>query len=208
MIPIRWGSFFLLWILMMAFHLILYFGSQFLEGEPHVIGSEADRRIPFLPGFIYVYSSWFVLLFGIPLLLNIVSPELSIKYMLAHSIDQLLSNVTYLIYPTTFQRPEPPKKGLTGFCICKVYGANHRFLNCAPSVHCSVSFLFALAALAAPLPVWLQIVVCVWALAIVASTLFVKQHMIIDAITALPAALISWLLAGLFNCEAIAAKFI
>ena len=58
-----------------------------------------------------------MLLLGVPALLNIVAPELCLKYMLAHSIDQLLSNIIYLIYPTTFERPVPPKKGLTGFVI-------------------------------------------------------------------------------------------
>ena len=158
------------------------------------------------------FSFWDALIFycslGVPALLNIVAPELCLKYMLAHSIDQLLSNIIYLIYPTTFERPVPPKKGLTGFVIGTVYGANHRFLNCAPSVHCSVSFLFAFAALAAPmLPLWLRLVIVVWSLAIVASTMLVKQHMVIDAVTALPAAAVCWLLAGLVNFSSLAAKF-
>ena len=107
----------------MVFHLVTYFGSQYLEGEPHTVGGSLDERIPFHPGWIYIYSSWFVLLLGVPALLNIVAPELCLKYMLAHSIDQLLSNIIYLIYPTTFERPVPPKKGLTGFVIGTVYGA-------------------------------------------------------------------------------------
>ena len=208
MVLIRWDVFFLLWAGMMVFHLVTYFGSQYLEGEPHTVGGSLDERIPFHPGWIYIYSSWFVLLLGVPALLNIVAPELCLKYMLAHSIDQLLSNIIYLIYPTTFERPVPPKKGLTGFVIGTVYGANHRFLNCAPSVHCSVSFLFAFAALAAPmLPLWLRLVIVVWSLAIVASTMLVKQHMVIDAVTALPAAAVCWLLAGLVNFSSLAAKF-
>ena len=207
MVFIRWGVFFLLWAGMMVFHLAAYFGSQFLEGEPHTVGSALDERIPFRPGWIYVYSSWFALLFGVPLLLNIAAPELCLKYMLAHCIDQLLSNVIYLIYPTTFERPVPPKDGLTGFVIGTVYSANHRFLNCAPSVHCSVSFLFAFAALAASmLPLWLRLVIVVWSLTIVASTLFVKQHKIIDAVTALPTAVVCWLLAGLADFSSLAAK--
>lgn len=123
MVLIRWDVFFLLWAGMMVFHLVTYFGSQYLEGEPHTVGGALDERIPFHPGWIYIYSSWFVLLLGVPALLNIVAPELCLKYMLAHSIDQLLSNIIYLIYPTTFERPVPPKKGLTGFVIGTVYGA-------------------------------------------------------------------------------------
>ena len=61
---------------------------------------------------------------------------------------------------------------------------------------------------AAPmLPLWLRLVIVVWSLAIVASTMLVKQHMVIDAVTALPAAAVCWLLAGLVNFSSLAAKF-
>lgn len=66
MVLIRWGVFFLLWAGMMVFHLVTYFGSQYLEGEPHTVGGALDERIPFHPGWIYIYSSWFVLLLGVP----------------------------------------------------------------------------------------------------------------------------------------------
>ena len=66
MVLIRWDFFFLLWAGMMVFHLVTYFGSQYLEGEPHTVGGALDERIPFHPGWIYIYSSWFVLLLGVP----------------------------------------------------------------------------------------------------------------------------------------------
>ena len=69
MVLIRWDVFFLLWAGMMVFHLVTYFGSQYLEGEPHTVGGALDERIPFHPGWIYIYSSWFVLLLGVPALL-------------------------------------------------------------------------------------------------------------------------------------------
>mgnify|MGYP002466433545 FL=1 len=65
MVLIRWDVFFLLWAGMMVFHLVTYFGSQYLEGEPHTVGGALDERIPFHPGWIYIYSSWFVLLLGV-----------------------------------------------------------------------------------------------------------------------------------------------
>ena len=65
----------------------------------------------------------------------------------------------------------------------------------------------AFAALAASmLPLWLRLVIVVWSLTIVASTLFVKQHKIIDAVTALPTAVVCWLLAGLADFSSLAAK--
>ena len=54
MVLIRWGVFFLLWAGMMVFHLVTYFGSQYLEGEPHTVGGALDERIPFHPGWMYI----------------------------------------------------------------------------------------------------------------------------------------------------------
>ena len=75
MVLIRWDVFFLLWAGMMVFHLVTYFGSQYLEGEPHTVGGALDERIPFHPGWIYIYSSWFVLLLGVPAMVATASPE-------------------------------------------------------------------------------------------------------------------------------------
>ena len=111
MVLIRWDVFFLLWAGMMVFHLVTYFGSQYLEGEPHTVGGALDERIPVHPGWIYIYSSWFVLLLGVPALLNIVAPELCLKYMLAHSIDQLLSNIIYLSTRRRLNAPYRRRRG-------------------------------------------------------------------------------------------------
>ena len=53
----------------MALHLFLYFGSQYWEGEPHTVGCRLDERIPVVPGFIYIYCSWFLMLVLVPLVL-------------------------------------------------------------------------------------------------------------------------------------------
>ena len=181
-----------------SWHLILYFGSQYLEGEPHTVGWRIDERIPFRPGFVYIYCSWFPLLVLVPVLLYFFDPVICGRYLLAYMLDNLVSVIVFLLWPTTFVRPAPPKKGITGFAMRCVYGCNHRFLNCAPSVHCSVSLLVFFAMLAAPaVPAALRLTLGALSLAIVCSTLLVKQHVLIDVLTAVPTALLCALAAAL-----------
>lgn len=194
----RTSQFLWLWAAVTAFHLITYFGSQYLEGEPRTVGWRLDERIPFLPGFVYVYCSWFPLLFFVPALLCRYSPALCLRYFIANVLDLGLSTVVFLLVPTTFQRPALTGRGFTHFVMKTVYSSNHRFLNCAPSVHCSVSLLVFFAMLAAPaVPAALRLTLGALSLAIVCSTLLVKQHVLIDVLTAVPTALLCALAAAL-----------
>jgi len=192
------SRFFPVWGSLVAFQVITYLGSQYLEGEPRTVGWKIDERIPFCPGFIYIYCSWYALLLVVPLLLNAYDSPLCCRYFAALLFDLIVSFVIYLIVPTTFQRPTLSGKGLTQFVMRKIYGANHRFLNCAPSLHCSAAMLFAICMFSCPalppVPRWF---IAALSLAIVASTMLVKQHVLVDMLTAIPTILICWLLSGL-----------
>ena len=197
--------FLLCWLVCMTLHLFLYFGSQYWEGEPHTVGWRLDERIPVVPGFIYIYCSWFLMLVLVPLALYRADPVTALRYLLADVFDQFISFAVFMLYPTTFDRPAPAGKGLTHLLFRIVYGANHRFLNCIPSVHCSASMLFILAALRCPLlPGWQLAAIAIMALLIIVSTVLVKQHMLIDVLTAVPTAVLAWWLSGLPNVAALA----
>ena len=197
-----WGS-------VTLFHLVTYFGSQFLEGEPRTVGWKIDARIPFCPGFVYIYCSWFPLLFFVPVLLNVYDSALCGRYFAAMVFDLAVSTVIYLLVPTTFDRPEITAKGLTGFAIRKVYGANHRFLNCAPSLHCSAAMLFAICMVCCgAMPFVLRGILFLLSLGIVASTVLVKQHVLVDVLTAIPTIAVCWVLSGLPCITALIEKLI
>lgn len=205
MIIIKISVFLIVWSIVIAYHIITYFGSQFIEGSPHTVGWAIDNHIPFYPGFIYVYCSWFILLFIVPFVLNKFDTTSCYQYFIANIFDLTISTIVFLLFPTTFQRPTLSGKGLTYFFMRKVYGANHRFLNCAPSVHCSISFLFIIVMLRSTIiPPIIRIPVILLSFGIVISTMLVKQHVLLDVLTAIPVALISWLLSGLINITKIA----
>ena len=186
----------------LAWHQILYFGSQYLEGEPRTVGWPIDRKIPFVPGFVYVYCSWFFLLALVPGLLFLHDTALCARYFAANVLDLTVSTAAFVPGPTAFQRPALRVAVLTGGGPRTVYRCNHRFLNCAPSVHCSLSFLFLFSMLACPaVPAGARLGIGLLSLLIVCATMLVKQHVLLDAITALPTALACWFAAELFPLD-------
>ena len=175
-------------ILLLGLQTLLYFGVEAFEGKPHNVAKKIDGHIPFVPAFVYIYVLWFPLIFLFPLALFRANPMAYARYQTAILLDIALSLVCYLVYPTSFVRPEASDT-VSGRAMKLVFRGSYKGLNCAPSMHCSMCYLvlhfvgatpglpFAVAAIAVPV-----------ALGIVVSTLFTKQHVMIDALTALPLA--------------------
>ena len=175
-------------ILLLGLQTLLYFGVEAFEGKPHNVAKKIDGHIPFVPAFVYIYVLWFPLILLFPLALFQANPMAYARYQTAILLDIALSLVCYLVYPTSFARPEAPDT-VSGRAMKLVFRGSYKGLNCAPSMHCSMCYLvlhfvgatpglpFAVAAIAVPV-----------ALGIVISTLFTKQHVVIDALTALPLA--------------------
>lgn len=174
--------------LLLGLQTLLYFGVEAFEGKPHNVAKKIDGHIPFVPAFVYIYVLWFPLILLFPLALFRADPMAYARYQTAILLDIALSLVCYLVYPTSFARPEAPDT-VSGQAMRLVFRGSYKGLNCAPSMHCSMCYLvlhfvgatpglpFAVAAIAVPV-----------ALGIVISTLFTKQHVVIDALTALPLA--------------------
>jgi len=176
-----------------AFHFLSYFGCELLEKNPHTVGWKIDEKIPLLPGFIYIYISWIPMLALTPLLLFYFSDAVFIRYIIAWILDLILSCMIFLAYPTTFVHPKPSQKGLTGFVFKLVYSGSFRYLNSAPSLHCSMALLYIFSVCACPgLPLILKVILSAYSLLIICSTLFVKQHVLVDVVTAAPVAVICW----------------
>ena len=175
-------------IFILGLQTLLYFGVEAFEGKPHNVAKKIDGHIPFVPAFVYIYVLWFPLILLFPLALFQADPMAYARYQTAIILDIALSLLCYLVYPTSFARPEAPNT-VSGRAMKLVFRGSYKGLNCAPSMHCSMCYLvlhfvgstpglpLAVAAIAAPI-----------ALGIVISTLFTKQHVVIDALSAIPLA--------------------
>lgn len=163
---------------------------QRLQGEFHDMSRGIDRKIPLVPQAVYIYCLWYPLIFLYPLYVFGCSQSAWTAYILAILLDVGFSLVIYVLYPTSFTRPEPDAESLSGKILRLLYFANYKGLNCMPSMHCSQCFVILLSALSCYLsgimPAAAAAAVIILSLMIVLSTVLIKQHVLLDAVTALP----------------------
>lgn len=183
-----WMQVLLAELVILGLQTVLYFGVEAIEGKPHMVARKIDGHIPFVPAFVFVYVLWFPLIALFPLALFAANPAVYVRYQTAILLDILLSLCCYLLYPTTFTRPRAPET-FSGKVMQLVFRGSYKGLNCAPSMHCSMCYLVLhFAGSTAGLPAVMAAVAALVALGIVVSTLFTKQHVVTDVLTALPLA--------------------
>lgn len=185
--------------ILLALQTLLYFGCEFFQSKIHDVKRPVDDKIPFLPWTVLPYCFWFPMIVFYPLIVFRTDPHSYCGYLTTMVMEIVLSIVCYLIYPTSFQRPVPPD-GFWGKFMKFVYHSSYRWLNCAPSLHCSSCFLvICVSFTCAGMSLWVRGFTVSIAIMIVLSTLTTKQHTLIDVLTAVPLFLISRILGNLLT---------
>lgn len=149
----------------------------------YIIYCPLDDMIPFCEWFLIPYASWFILLLGAPVYFLLTSKQdfLKVTFIMFNGMTFCL--LMYLLFPNGLQlRPEITGDNL--LCqIAKVLYSIDTPTNVCPSIHVSSS-------VAAGIVVWrsdrlknrhrFRILSTIWVILICLSTLFVKQHSVID----------------------------
>ena len=169
---------------LLVFQIIMYFGCEYFQSGFHDVKRDIDDKIPFVEWSVLVYVLWFPLIALFPIALFYVNEEAYVFYITAMFMEVVLSVICYMIYQTTFKRPEPSDK-LSGKLMAIVFKGSYRGVNCAPSLHCSSCYLIIFTALMAMHNVT-GIISIIVAVAIVISTMTTKQHTVIDVLSAIP----------------------
>ena len=138
-----------------------------------------DRLIPLQAGWVFVYGPLYLFLIVLPIL--VVRQREHLKNTIsAYLMIWLVSFVCFILYPTIAPRPE--KLVGEGFAIWGVsflYSSDPPY-NCLPSIHVAHSFVSALTCYRVNKKVGLMVFVSAALVAV--STLFLKQHYIIDVL--------------------------
>ncbi len=166
---------------------LLYFGVKFVNTDFILLGSKYDDLIPFVPIFIYPYMIWYPFEAYSLFLLYKDNLQVYIRSIVSIGLSFLTSTLIFALYPTILERPTvDPSGGLTSLIVYLTFKYDNPPVNCLPSNHCILCFIIIFAAISAKgmsgvkrgLLISVNII-------IVASTLLVKQHVIIDLIGSL-----------------------
>ena len=169
---------------LIAFQSLSFLFVKLFQEETHLLNSLVDDKIPFCSPFILIYSFWYILIFILPYYYYKKDKEMFYKYVTSYIISILISSIIFIIYPTEVIRPSLPNTGILNIITNIIYFVDTPAINCLPSMHCAISMLFILSSFCTKKTSnRYRIFILISSLLIMISTLFVKQHVLIDLIT-------------------------
>ena len=136
---------------------------------------------------------WYVLLFLVPILYYIYDKKALKNYMYVNFISVFICGIVFVLFPTTIIRPEVNNSGLTLWLINFIYAMDTPAVNCFPSIHCLICFIFILCNINSKLPKYIKNTINIFSILIVFSTFFIKQHVIYDALASLVISIIVYI---------------
>lgn len=154
----------------------------------HEISCAQDAYIPFNEFFVIPYYYWFLFLVGFGLFWLLYEPEIFRQWMWATILMYSSTVIIYLVYPNmqTLRPTEFPRDNLLTDIVKGLYDFDTN-TNVCPSIHVLGSLAVCFAGLHSKLLHgwgW-KVVFVVSTVLISMSTVFLKQHSIIDVYAAL-----------------------
>ncbi len=188
-----------LWLLFWPLYLLRYFVIENCNPAAGytVIHCPLDDRIPFQEGFLIFYCLWYVLIVGMHLYTAVEDPLGFRKYSKFLLISMSASTAIFLLFPSCQQlRPEVfPRDNLMTDLVSLLYSIDTN-TNVFPSEHVIGSLAAVAAAAHSPKirNTWKFCAIALLAVLICLSTLFLKQHSVLDLLAALPISAVTYYL--------------
>lgn len=188
---------FLAWRTLVASTLVslapLYFVIGALtRGRPTYVPDTAlDHAVPLEPAWMLVYGSLYVFVVVMPLLV-VRQQALFRRAMQAYLTVMLVAYAGFVLYPTVAPRPDDvPGAGFAAWSLRIAYAIDPPH-GCLPSLHVAYAVVSALTCYRVHRGVGIAAVA--WAALIGVSTLFTRQHYVVDALAGALAAYVAYVL--------------
>ncbi|GGG05834.1 phosphatase PAP2 family protein [Paenibacillus abyssi] len=179
--PMHWSH--LLGILSIPFQSMIYLWiSRHVGLDVYLDYGWIDTKIPFIRWFVLPYMSWMPILYLSFLYFFFVNRKVYWRTLAIYNTALFVCNLCFWFFATYVPRPVIETTDITSTLVNFIYQSDAP-LNCFPSIHCLTSYLLFITVkrdlnLAAPLRIlW---IVLLWL--IIASTVFIKQHSLLDVI--------------------------
>ncbi len=182
-IALQSGSYWLAQFIIRAFELELHSPAIWLDGH-----------IPFVPAFLIPYIGCFI--HWLATFYIIYRDEDGFARLFTAAVMGYAAGfIVFICWPTTMQRPVIEAEGVWRF-IYTIICTLDEPLNLLPSIHCFVSFLCCVSTIkSSSVPRWYAAFSTVMLMLVCLSTLFVKQHCVLDVFAGVALGSMAWLLA-------------
>jgi membrane-associated phospholipid phosphatase len=148
-----------------------------------------DRAVSLQPAWMLVYGSLYVFIGVLPLMV-VRQAELFRRALAGYLAVMLVAYAGFLAYPTLAPRPDVvPGDGFAAWSLRLIYQLDTPY-GCFPSLHVAWAFVSALTCYRVHAGVgWTA---ACWATLIAVSTLYTKQHYVVDVIAGAAAAFVAY----------------
>lgn len=163
--------------------LVFYLAERYHAPRYWITDCSLDARIPFVPGFVFAYVSWYPLMIGMTLFLLFRDRRAFVEYGWMVILGLTASLVTFFVLPSAQNlRPDVAGEGLAQRLLQGIYMADTN-TNVFPSMH-------VVGTLAAVCAAYRSTAICpatrrgiaLLGMMINVSTLLVKQHALLDVL--------------------------
>lgn len=138
-----------------------------------------DLMIPFIPVFIIPYLIWYPYVFFMFVVFFKKDRRIYYRSLTLTCIGLVVCYSVFYFFQTTLLRPELGEGGVLNTLVGFVYATDAPY-NCFPSIHVLTSHIVLKAAFQCKLGKSVTAAAFVTSWTIIASTLFVKQHVLAD----------------------------
>ena len=144
-------------------------------------------QVPVIKYFVYFYDSWYPFILFTSFIVFKHDKEAYFKLAITLMLSAFIAHITFLIYPTMVIRPENFKvETLTDWALYITYKTDTPAVNCLPSVHCLYCFIVSYYVIVSHnLKAKYKIMISIYSLLIILSTVFIAQHIVEDIILSL-----------------------
>ena len=168
--------------LTLLFYFIAYFSIQsFITVNEYNLSTEIDKLIPFVPQFVWVYHTIVPILLFTAIVL-IQRKDVFLSMITALIVAGLTMSVFYVVFPSFYPREPIGDYSLSAALVemtRMVDGPSNTF----PSGHVTFSWILVFFVSLSEQARKFRWAYLLWAVLITTSTLVLKQHFIVDAIS-------------------------
>lgn len=173
---------------------VVYWGAPLIKTgiAEHNLSSSVDGLVPFMPQFIIVYFGCYIFWVVNYLLIAAQKEEHRYQFFTADFYARLICFVCFVFFPTTNTRPELIGSDIFTDAVRFLYQID-KPLNLFPSIHCMASWFCCIGLRKCEnIPKWYQNLSKFIAVLVFISTLALRQHVLIDVISGILVAEVTW----------------
>ena len=173
----------LVWLLILPLININYVISNTLFQSGKNLALSLDKEIPFVSLFVFPYVYWYIfIIVGLIFLLSKDRKEY-LRALMAIYIGMCICFTFYYLYPVEISRPVVENNTIPNKLVNIIY-KNDRPFNCFPSIHVLNTYIIMRFTKIKDNKYWFYYTNIIGIL-IILSTLFIKQHFILDGVVAI-----------------------